>query len=99
MKAMLAALLLTTSFSMYACSSDDGGANEVDAGGSSSGHGSIYPSCAAISDACHPYDDGTPGPIHDCHEVAHDDPTEPACASKKDHCLEICTGDAGDHGH
>jgi len=102
MKALLAALIVSTSFAAYACSSDEGGEVEADAGGSSSGHGSIYPSCAEISDACHPFDDGTPGPIHDCHELAHDDPTEPACVSKKAHCLAICTGDGGtdqEHDH
>lgn len=62
--------------------------------------------CKAISDACHHVDLTGLGPIHDCHERAHDEPyDDSACAAVKEHCLEICNaaaadaGDAGDDDH
>lgn len=95
----------------WGCSSDDDKpASSSSSSSSSSGeseHSSPYPSCQAIIDACHPLDVGD-GPIHDCHEVAHDNGTEATCAAKKSECLATCVaGDAGsdastadaDHSH
>jgi hypothetical protein len=81
----------------WGCSSDD----DHDHSSSSSGgaeHTSPYPSCQAILDACHPLDVGE-GPIHDCHELAHETGTEQTCAAKKAECLTTCSKpDAGDAG-
>lgn len=58
-------------------------------------HTSDFPSCQAIIDACHPLDVGE-GPIHDCHDVAHDATSDQACAAKKAECLKTCVAtDAG----
>ena len=66
--------------------------SEGDAG---SGHTSPYPSCNAITQACHAFDVG-PGPIHDCHDFGHaKDASEAKCAAKKAECLAICVADAG----
>jgi hypothetical protein len=55
-----------------------------------------YPSCRAITEACHELDVGT-GPIHDCHDVGHDSTSDAPCAARKDECLKICApaDDAG----
>jgi len=66
------------------------------------GHGSSFPSCEAIINACHEVDRGEPGTIHDCHETAHDlSATEAACAAVKDNCVATCAAaklDAGADG-
>lgn len=107
MKALL--LVLASVVAFAACSSDEGDDDTSDAGGGSSsggssgasssgGHGSEFPSCEAISLACHPFDNGDPSPAHDCHELAHaDDANEPACFVAKDKCLAVCGGDGGTH--
>jgi hypothetical protein len=57
-----------------------------------------YPaSCQQISDACHHVDPGS-GPIHDCHETAHDVATIAACEAVLDECVELCHAAAGDGG-
>lgn len=71
-------------------------------------HTSPYPSCQAILSACHELDTGE-GPIHDCHEVAHDATSEADCAPRKAECLATCVepsdagadaaSDAHDHDH
>ncbi len=53
--------------------------------------------CKEISDACHPVDDGTPSPIHDCHELAHGG-TADACEAEKDDCIPLCLAAAADAG-
>ncbi len=82
-----------------ACSSDSEGASDagVDASvDSGRNHDSAFPSCAAISYACHPFDNGDPSPANECHELAHDeDATEPGCFVATERCLAICGGDGG----
>lgn len=62
------------------------------------GHVSSYPSCQAIIDKCHPLDVGDPGPIHDCHELAHDAKDDATCAAKKAECEKTCVAGAADAG-
>jgi hypothetical protein len=90
--AALAAVLVAVA---WGCSSDDDQKPSSSSGGD---HTSPYPSCQAILDACHPLDVGE-GPIHDCHELAHEEGTEQTCAAKKAECLTTCSKpDAGDAG-
>lgn len=64
------------------------------------------PSCEMIIGRCHDVDPGS-GPIHDCHETAHDGESEAACAAILDDCLMLCNAvdagvsdqDAGAHMH
>lgn len=67
----------------------------------------LRPSCETIIGRCHDVDPGS-GPIHDCHETAHDhDSTEAICAAMLDECVMLCTAvdagvpasDAGEHEH
>ncbi|GAB4206425.1 MAG: hypothetical protein OHK0013_23080 [Sandaracinaceae bacterium] len=44
--------------------------------------------CRDISAACHDVDPGS-GPLHDCHELGHDE-VESACASERDRCVALC---------
>lgn len=53
--------------------------------------------CKEISNACHAHDDGTPGPIHECHELGHGTNAE-ACAARRDECLALCSADGGHEG-
>lgn len=47
------------------------------------------PDCQAIINACHPKEEGNPGPINDCHEIGHG--TEYArCTSEKARCVALC---------
>ncbi len=73
-----------------ACS--DSHSHDVDGGP----HTSSFASCQAILDACHEFDTGE-GPVHDCHEIAHDATSEETCAPKKTACLATCAAaaDAG----
>ncbi len=54
------------------------------------------PSCEQIIARCHDVDPGS-GPIHDCHEAAHDEATsEATCASMLESCSMLCGAvDAG----
>ena len=45
--------------------------------------------CAEIEEACAAKDDGTPGPVADCHHLAHEGPAE-GCAAKRAECLTAC---------
>ena len=45
--------------------------------------------CADIEAACGQKDDGTPGPIADCHELAHEGGAE-RCAAEREACLLAC---------
>jgi hypothetical protein len=44
--------------------------------------------CADIIAACHDVDPGS-GPLHDCHEIGHDE-VESACAPERDRCVMLC---------
>jgi hypothetical protein len=83
----------------WGCSSDDDKGQSSSSSSGGDEHTSPFPSCQAILTACHPLDVGE-GPIHDCHELAHDDGTEEKCAAKKAECLTTCSpkADAGDAG-
>jgi hypothetical protein len=81
------AALLPIAFALAACG-DDGS--------------TMAPSCQAITDACHDVDPGS-GPIHDCHETAHEDGTAAACDPIEAMCLALCNaaadgGAGGDAG-
>lgn len=47
------------------------------------------PSCQEIVDACHEVDLGY-GPLHECHETAHDVSTAEACEPIRDECVALC---------
>jgi len=48
------------------------------------------PSCDALFIACHDADPGS-GPIHDCHELGHDESsTEATCAAEVTRCTMLC---------
>lgn len=90
-------ILTVATFSMASgCSSDDQHGHEHTGDG---GHVSAYPSCQAIIDKCHPLDVGDPGPINDCHALAHDAKDDATCAAKKDNCVtKVCVPGAADAG-
>jgi hypothetical protein len=78
-----------------ACSShDDDHDHSADGGG---GHTSPYPSCQRIIDACHELDVGA-GPVHDCHDLAHDAKSEADCTPKEASCLATCKAAGQDSG-
>jgi hypothetical protein len=52
-------------------------------------YGALAPSCKAIMDVCHKLDRGKPGPIHDCHEIAHEN-VDADCAAEETRCVAIC---------
>ena len=58
------------------------------------GHTSPYPTCQAIIDQCHELDVGE-GPIHDCHEVAHDAKSDGDCVAQKAKCASVCVATDG----
>ena len=60
----------------------------------------IEGACGDIVDACHTKDDGTPGQINDCHQIAHDE-DESACSADRDMCIELCNAapDVATGGH
>jgi hypothetical protein len=79
---------------VFAACDDD---HEHDDGHDLGGHTSPYPSCNAITQACHMYDTGE-GPLHDCHERAHSAKSDADCAPTKDECLRLCAEAAKDGG-
>ena len=95
MKNWLLAASLAAVACVYACSDDHD--HDHDHGASSGGHTSPYPSCNAITQACHPVDVGE-GEIHDCHDLGHAAKSDSDCAPKKDRCLEVCNAAAADAG-
>jgi hypothetical protein len=83
------ALTTIVGFALAACSDDDEHSDD---------HQAAVPECEAIFDACHRYDDGNPGPIHDCHELGHEG-TKEQCVAATENCLELCSApDGGDGG-
>lgn len=87
--------------SLVACSSDEGEQAVADAGADATDsadhdhhegvHQTKHPACQRIMDACHPLDQGRPGRIHECHELALDDLDEESCAARLEECLDVCT--------
>jgi len=82
-RAILLAAATAALTSVYACGHDD------DHDHATGPHTSPYPSCNAITQACHQYDVG-PGAIHDCHEIGHGATSDGPCAAEKDRCLALC---------
>lgn len=54
-------------------------------------------SCTDIIHACHPVDQGLPGPINDCHELGHENRTSD-CQAQRDACVALCEAAAADGG-
>jgi hypothetical protein len=82
MKTPLTPLALAGAWSMLAaCGGTD--ATPTDAGISTAA------SCVDIITVCHDADPGT-GPIHDCHETAHDQGTAAACDPIRNMCVALC---------
>ena len=54
-------------------------------------HQLAFPSCQSIMDACHWLDQGRPGRIHECHELALDAQDDAACAARLDECIDVCS--------
>jgi hypothetical protein len=64
-------------------------ADSADPADSASEEYSFPLSCQDIVDACHEVDPGY-GPMHDCHETAHDVSTAEACDPVRDECVALC---------
>jgi hypothetical protein len=86
-------LVAISVFLIGGCNSDTNSGKE---GGSGGGTG-VYLSfcdlpapCQDIAQACHPKDDGSKGPVHDCHTVGHEVGTLEACSAKHTECLKTC---------
>jgi len=90
-------LVLLAAIALAGCpttpSGDDAG---TDAFTATDAFAEAKPSCEQIIARCHDVDPGS-GPIHDCHEAAHDEATsEATCASMLDTCAMLCSAvDAG----
>ena len=82
--------LVGAAFAYFGCSDHD---HHAGAGA----HDSPYPTCKAIIDACHPYDVGE-GPVHDCHDQAHEAAGEASCIPIKDNCIQLCEAAGRDAG-
>lgn len=96
---LIGAAMFAVVASVYACSDDhttDGHDHAVPTD-EAGGHTSPYPSCNAITQACHQFDVGE-GEIHDCHEVGHDSTSDEPCAAVKAKCLALCVEEAGTDG-
>lgn len=89
---MLVAALATATFVWTGCDSHD-----EDGHGGTTGHTSPYPACNEITQACHSVDIGE-GPIHDCHDRAHEAKSDADCTPTKDSCLKICADAKADAG-
>ena len=92
---LICAATVAAFLGVFACSSHDDDHSHGDGG--TGGHVSPYAACQTIIDACHEYDVGE-GPVHDCHDLAHDAKGEGDCTPKKDDCLKTCAAAAQDAG-
>ncbi len=77
---------------LFACKHDDDAHDHDHSGKDPSAV--AYPSCRAITEACHYLDVGE-GPIHDCHDLGHDSKSDAPCAARKDECLKVCVPAGG----
>jgi len=84
---LLAALGAIASLSIGACGSDDEEHEEHQQPAE----------CVPITEACHDVDTGEPGPIHDCHETAHDG-TAADCQAVASSCISLCEAALADAG-
>lgn len=89
-----AAAMIAVTGGVYACSHYDADHDHTVPTDKEGGHTSPYPSCNAITQACHEFDVGE-GPVHDCHELGHDSTSDEPCAAKKDACLALCVAEGG----
>lgn len=94
-RAVICAATVAAFLGVFACSSHTDDHEHTDGG--TGGHVSPYAACQTIIDACHEYDIGE-GPVHDCHDLAHDAKSEADCTPKKDSCLATCKAAATDAG-
>lgn len=89
----LGALCLGTAL---ACSTSD---PSTSADGAAAQAGPLFcelpPSCHAITQACMPKDDGTPGPIHDCHTTGMVKGVEAVCRQDLAKCVSLCSAAPG----
>jgi hypothetical protein len=91
---LIGAAMFAVVASVYACSDHDDEHEHVVPTDEAGGHTSPYPSCNAITKACHAFDVGE-GPIHDCHEVGHEATSDEPCAAVKTKCLALCVEEGG----
>ncbi|MDF2693427.1 MAG: hypothetical protein K0S65_1810 [Labilithrix sp.] len=95
---LLALVMATTAAATFVGTGcDDHDDDDHSHAGDAGGHTSPYPSCNAITQACHEVDVGE-GPIHDCHDQAHGAKSDSDCAPIKDQCLQICAEAKADGG-
>ncbi len=97
-KILTGAAIIAAVASVYACDNhaEEGHGHTVPTDGDG-GHTSPYPSCNAITQACHKFDVGE-GKLHDCHELAHGAKSDAPCAAEKTACLALCVEEAGTDG-
>lgn len=84
----LAALVAATS-----CNSDSTGSNQGGTGGSTGEYKSFCDlpvPCQQIAQTCHSKDDGSKGPVHDCHTLAHEGGMLEVCSAHLTDCLQTC---------
>ncbi|HVJ93284.1 MAG TPA: hypothetical protein VM580_25965, partial [Labilithrix sp.] len=86
-------VVAAATFASMGCDDHDDGDHDHTDGG----HGSEYPSCNAISEACHEVDIGE-GRIHECHEVAHSAKSDSDCSGVKNECVTTCAAAKADAG-
>ncbi|MBK7585786.1 MAG: hypothetical protein IPI67_37065 [Myxococcales bacterium] len=84
----LACVSLSSVLALWACSSDEAAA-----------HSHQTPDeCVPIIEACHLIDDGTAGPVHDCHENAHEVWSAAQCTANGAQCIALCEAATPDGG-
>jgi hypothetical protein len=92
---LAAALALGTALAT-ACSSDKTGTRDAALVGSGQ-HSfcDLTPACKQIAAACMPKDDGTPGPVHECHKTGMEYAIEADCQKDLANCVSTCTAAPG----
>jgi hypothetical protein len=84
------AVLLAAGFAVTACSKDETASPAVDSSAGPPGMCDLPPSCKQITQACMPKDDGTPGPVHNCHVTGMEKGIETGCDKDLASCLSTC---------